>query len=135
MMKAGHCNYDGEFKWEVLSRSELSKIAPDGVWKVKSGVETAVGGTAMDNVWKPGGLKQVNFPLFTDTDPNDLEQAADIAYRFGSSVYSKDIWVDYNGSLRTIEIKRMSTMELEEHEERKKEREGKENEDLTGEEK
>jgi len=90
-----------------LTRSTLSKVAPDGVWKAVWGAQTAVSEGPMDNIWEPNGLKQVNFPMFTDSDPEDFGEAADLSCQFGISTYHKYIWEDFTKAECIVEIKEM----------------------------
>ncbi|CAA9966601.1 hypothetical protein PTMSG1_09960 [Pyrenophora teres f. maculata] len=117
----GHYNRFGDkFEWELLSRSKISKIAPDGLWRTEWGAQTASSNAPMNNIWQPHGLQQVNFPLFTTKDPNDALEAEDVAYKFGTSCYFKQPWKDFRDAKCVIKIKKMS----KEQQEKQKEAEG-----------
>jgi hypothetical protein len=80
----------------------------------------------MDDMWKPFGLKQVNHPMFSGSDPKNPKEAAHVAHSFGHASFVHAIWKDFEESKCVGEIKRKTDRELEkdaEVEERKMERE------------
>ena len=106
-MKAGHYSHvRGHFEWELVSKSTLSKVVPDGVWKSDWGMQTAASGCPMYIMWYPQGLTQVNFPLFTNTNHRNPGEAAGVAYQFGSSTYYKPIWGNFHDAKCVVEVRK-----------------------------
>ncbi|KAF7443715.1 hypothetical protein A1F94_009810 [Pyrenophora tritici-repentis] len=92
VMVGPYNQYPWFHEWELLTKSELSKVAPDGVWKVKWGVQTAVSGPNVDTIWSLRNLSKVNDLMIAKPDPRDPGEAENIAYRLGTCTYANQIW-------------------------------------------
>jgi hypothetical protein len=58
----------------------------------------------MADMWKPNGLRQVNYPFFLENDPKDPGEAARVAYNFGYAVCARKVWKDSEDAKCIVEV-------------------------------
>ncbi|KAF2828587.1 hypothetical protein CC86DRAFT_380499 [Ophiobolus disseminans] len=91
--------------WETVTRSKLSEIAPNAIWKTTWGARQAYTIPPVENVWTCAFLN-VNMPTFTYCKPRTAKEANSVAYDFGIAIYFDEAWKFQSEAVVILEVKR-----------------------------